>query len=574
MSNTLSLTIGQHSVAGRKDENEDSYGVLIPEQPLLDTKGAAMVIADGMSGSDAGKEASEMCVKSFLTDYFATSETLTVKTAAGQALSALNRWLHGQGQAVYQSHRGMVSTMSAMVLKSSTAYIFHVGDSRISRLREGQFEHLTKDHRMIVSQDKSFLSRAMGIDLNVDVDYRTVPVEPGDVFVFTTDGVHEHISDADLTAMLQALDGGGDVAADVIAKTITDTAYENGSTDNLTCQIVSVNSLSEEDENDFLNNLQQLPFPPALEGGMSLDGYKVVRELHASNRSQVYLAIDEETDLRVALKTPSLNFEDDPTYLLLFTREEWVGKRLNSPNVLKVLEPQRRRRFLYSVTEYVEGTTLRQWMNDNPLPSVREVRNLVTQIAMGLRAFHRKEMIHQDLKPDNILIDADGTVKIIDFGSVKVAGLDEIETSAHTPKMLGTVDYTAPEYLLGKAPSSSADLFSLGVITYEMLTGHLPYGKGFTNARQVAKSKYVPSFDHNDTVPAWVDGALRKAVARTRSKRYDTLSEFLADLRHPNSKLAATTTRPLLEQNPLAFWRGLSLVLMVVIVVLLYRLSL
>lgn len=154
MTNTLSLTIGQHSVAGRKDENEDSYGILIPEQPLLDTKGVAMVIADGMSGSDAGKEASEMCVKSFLTDYFATSETLTVKTAAGQALSALNRWLHGQGQAVYQSHRGMVSTMSAMVLKSSTAHIFHVGDSRISRLRDGQLKHLTKDHRMIVSKEK------------------------------------------------------------------------------------------------------------------------------------------------------------------------------------------------------------------------------------------------------------------------------------------------------------------------------------------------------------------------------------------------------------------------------------
>ncbi|MBL4614074.1 MAG: bifunctional protein-serine/threonine kinase/phosphatase [Magnetovibrio sp.] len=570
----MSLTIGQSSMAGRKDENEDSYGVLIPKQPLLDTKGAAMVIADGMSGSDAGKEASEMCVKSFLTDYFATSETLTVKTAAGQALSALNRWLHGQGQAVYQSHRGMVSTMSAMVLKSATAHIFHVGDSRISRLRDGQLEHLTKDHRIIVSQDKSFLSRAMGIDLNVDVDYRTVAVEPGDLFVFTTDGVHEHINDADLVALLIDLAGGDDKTADAIAKSITDAAYEHGSTDNLTCQIISVNSLLEEDQNDFLDNLQRLPFPPPLEGGMGLDGYRVVREIHASNRSQVYLAIDEESDARVALKTPSPKFEDDPTYLQLFSREEWVGKRLNSPNVLKVLEPVRRRRFLYSVTEYVEGTTLRQWMDDNPHPGVQEVRELITQIAMGLRAFHRKEMIHQDLKPDNILIDTEGTVKIIDFGSVKVAGLDEIETAPHAPDILGTVDYTAPEYLLGKAPGNSADLFSLGVITYEMLTGHLPYGKGFTNARQVARSTYTPAYEHNDAVPAWVDGALRKAVSCTRTKRYDILSEFLADLRHPNPKLAIPRARPLLEQNPVAFWRGMSLALTAVIIFLIYRLNL
>src|SRR4030065_761624 len=99
--------------------------------------------------------------------------------------------------------------------------------------------------------------------------------------------------------------------------------------------------------------------------------------------------------------------------------EEGAGRRINSPHVLRVLEPTRRRQFLYYVTEYVEGQTLRQWMNDYPLAALPDVRNIVEQLARGLRAFQRMEMIHQDLKPENILIDKHGTVKIIDFGSTR-----------------------------------------------------------------------------------------------------------------------------------------------------------
>jgi len=571
MSNTLSLTIGQHSVAGRKEKNEDSYGILIPDDTLLNTKGVAMVIADGMSGSDAGKEASEMCVKSFLTDYFATSETQTVKTAAGQALSALNRWLYGQGQAIYQSHRGMVSTMSTLVLKSATAHIFHVGDSRISRSRDGELTALTKDHRIIVSKEKNYLCRAMGIDLNVDIDYRTVLAQPDDVFIFTTDGVHEHLSGAAMMDYLQALKGGDDTAADAVAKAIVDAAFDNGSADNLTCQIVRINALAIEDKNDYLDKLQMLPFPPPLSAGMILDGYRVVREIHASNRSQVYLAIDEETGDQVALKTPSVNFEDDPTYLQLFIREEWGGKRISSPHVLKVLNHRRKRQFLYSLTEFNEGRTLRQWMDDNPCADIQDVRNIVSQIASGLRAFHRMEMIHQDLKPDNILINREGTVKIIDFGSVKIAGLEEIISPVIDPHLLGTVDYTAPEYILGQPASNQSDIYSLGVIAYEMLTGKHPYGKGFKSTRQISKSRYIPAHTENKDVQDWVDGALSKAVRKDRARRYETLSEFIVDLTRPNLALTKSQDRPLLEKNPVAFWRGLSLILFAIIMVLLYR---
>lgn len=557
MTNTLALTIGQHSIAGRKAGNEDSYGLLLPDEPLLSTKGVAMVIADGMSGSDAGKEASESCVKAFMTDYYSTSESLTVKTAGGQILAALNRWLYGQGQSVYGSEKGFVSTLSALVLKSATAHIFHAGDSRISRLRDGVLEPLTTDHRVIVSADKTFLSRAVGIDLKLDVDYRAVPVEAGDVFVFTTDGIHEFVRDAEMAALLSDFGENPDGAA----AAMVDAAFDNGSPDNLTCQIVRVDALGTEEENDVYRKLQELPFPPPLEEGMVLDGYRVVRELHASKRTQVYLAVDTDKIEKVVIKTPSVNFEDDPTYLQLFSREEWVGRRVNSPHVMRIREQSRRRKFLYYVAEYVEGPTLRQWIDDNPAPEIDRVRDILGQIAVGLRAFHRMEMIHQDLKPENIIIDGDGTVKIIDFGSVKIAGLEEVATPLDQPGLLGTIDYTAPEYLLDQPPSNRADIYSLGVIAYEMLTGRHPYGKGFSASRQIDTCSYTAASRYNPDVPGWIDGALRKAVQCDRSRRYDTLSEFICDLTRPNPLFMTSTAAPLLERNPVAFWRGLSLLL-------------
>lgn len=562
------LSIGQFSIAGRKEENEDSYGVMLPEGTLLETKGIAMVMADGMSASEAGKEASESCVKTFLTDYYSTHESLTVKTAVWQILSALNRWLYGMGQTKYASSKGMVSTFSGMVLKSATAHIFHVGDSRIYRLRGKTLEPLTKDHRVWAGQEKSYLSRAVGIDVNMEVDYRTETVEDGDIFVFTTDGLHEFLQNFEIVEGINRYLNNLDAAAEHVVNW----AFKNGSDDNISCQIVRIDKVGTVDEKAHYRRLQDLPFPPALEPGMVLDGYKIQRELYASNRTQVYLAVDVDTDQKVVIKTPSVNYEDDAVFLELFIREEWVGRRLDSPHVLKVLKNKSKRNFLYTVTEYVEGQTLGQWMVDNPKPDIKEVRGLAEQIMMGLRAFHRKEMIHRDLKPDNILIDQYGTVKIIDFGSTKIAGLDEIISPVERTELLGTVDYTAPEYHLGQTGSKQADIYSLGAIVYEMLTGKLPYGQGFKNKRSIDRLDYIPANSIRNDIPDWVDGALQKACRRNPKSRYDLMTEFLRDLSQPNAEFDDRATAPLMERNPARFWQVLAIVSAILNVILLLKL--
>jgi len=261
----------------------------------------------------------------------------------------------------------------------------------------------------------------------------------------------------------------------------------------------------------------------------------------------------------MALKTLSVNFEDDPTFIDLFMREEWVGKRLHSPHIAKVITSKRRKNFLYYLCEYIEGQTLAQWMKDNPSPSLIEVRGIIGQITLGLRAFHRKEMVHQDLKPDNIIIDKHGTLKIIDFGSTRIAGLEEVKTPIEQLDLLGTVDYSAPEYHLGMKGNAQSDLYSLGVIAYEMLTGKLPYGKGFTSSASIHKVDYMPANALNNIIPAWVDAALEKSVHKDRNKRYQAFTEFLKDLETPNSNFLNKEWEPLLQRDPKQFWQGVAI---------------
>ncbi|MEN8106734.1 MAG: protein kinase [Pseudomonadota bacterium] len=569
MSAILKITSGQHSDIGVKDSNDDACGIRVPDAALLNSKGVAAVIADGMSGSEAGKEAAEACVSGFLADYFTTPESWSTETSGAKVLTALNRWLYGQGHREYTSAQAMVTTLSVLVIKSATAYLFHVGDTRIYRMRNGRLECLTRDHRVHISEEKNYLSRAMGIELHMEIDYRSLSVEQGDIYLLTTDGVHDYVEDNVLAEQLYGM--GSDTEG--IASAIVERALANDSLDNVTCQVLRIDELPHQNTHEFYQQFSELPFPPPLEPGMVLDGYKVVRELHASKRTQVYLAIDTRTDHKVILKTPSVNYNDDPEYIDGFLHEEWAGRRINNQHVLKVLEPHGRRQCLYYVTEYVDGWTLRQWMHDNPEPELEDVREITRQIAAGLRALHRQEMIHQDLKPENIMIDRYGTVKIIDFGSTKIAGIEEITTPLADQGPLGTRSYVAPEYVQGYAGSRVSDIYSLGVIVYEMLTGHLPYGEKEMTSRRLRRVQYTPASRFNPEIPAWIDKALEKAVSLASNRRYALLSELVHDLSHPNPAFTRNNAEPLIERNPLLVWKGLALLLLVLNLLLLYLLA-
>ena len=562
MARALKVSIGQYSDQGRKQANQDFHGAMVPDGPLLGLKGIAVALADGISSSAVSRIASESAIGGFLSDYYCTPESWPPKTAAQRVIDATNSWLHAQGRRGQYAHdkdKGYVCTFDAMIFKSRAAHIFHIGDARIYRLSGHGLEQLTDDHRVVVSSEESYLGRALGVNPQVEIDYLTVPLDTGDVFVLATDGVYEYV---DTRFVSEAI--GADL--DTAAKAIVEAAYNNGSGDNLTVQIVRIDELPDGELGEVLGQATELPLPPLLEPRSVFDGYDILRELHASSRSHVYLAKDRDTGTTVALKIPSIDLRGDADYLRRFLLEDWIARRLNSAHVLKAVVPRRDKKFVYTVTEFVEGPTLAQWMADNPNPDLETVRGFVEQIAAGLRAFHRLEMVHQDLRPENVMIDKAGTVKIIDFGSTKIAGV------AENDGVLGTVQYTAPEYLLGEGGSPRSDIFSLGAIAYQMLTGKLPYGARMAQARtraQQRKIAYKSAIGINRAVPEWMDAALSKALSADPGKRYCALSEFVFDLRHPNPAFLNAEPASLIERNPLVFWQVLSAALACIILGLL-----
>ena len=569
----IEIATGQATSAGRKESNDDALVVQLPDDiHLITHKGIVAAIADGVSSADAGREAANLCTERFVSDYYASPDIWTTKHSGQNVLTTLNRELYNRGKAFRNAEKGYVCTLSVLILKSHTAHLFHIGDTRIYRLRNGAFEQLTTDHSVQVSAEQEYLSRAMGLDNQPRIDYSTTGLEADDLFLLTTDGIHDHIDEVRIKTLLDSNRTDLQKGCDMLVQE----AYDMNSKDNLSCSVIRILKLPENSRDEIDQRLTQLPFPPDLKVGSVLDGYRVLAELHATSRSQVYRVEDIETGENLAMKTPSANYEDDDAYIERFVMESWIGARINCPNVARVIDQQRPRSCLYYLTEFVEGMSLSIWEEQNHHPQMSEVREIAQQLVKGLRAFHRKEILHQDLKPDNVMIDKHGRVKIVDFGSCRVAGFEEICGPIERDLILGTVDFSAPEYQLRLPAGTWSDLFSLGCILYMLLTGEHPYGPQFSKCRNLVefkKLKYRPSYHFNPDIPTWVDGALEKAVQVSAEDRYEAHSKFMADLQTPNPDFAEKNRIPLMERNPLIFWKVLCGILALTVVGLLLMLA-
>jgi hypothetical protein len=511
-------------------------------------------------------------VRGFLESYYDTSQALSAKKSGQQVLQAVNSWLHSQTrQSPYRYEdrdRGYVCTLSALVFKSTTAHVFHVGDTRVYRLRGGSLEQLTLDHRIVVSADKSYLSRAMGAEARLDLDYQALHLERGDTFVLATDGVYEHVRSRFIVNALA--DHADDL--DCAARAIVGEALERGSPDNLTVQIVRIDDLPDAEAGEVQHLVAELPFPPPLAPRAEIDGYRILRELHVSARSQVFLAEDMDAKdgrrEQVVLKTLSTELRADSAHVDRFLMEDWIAQRIDSAHVVRRRDSGRRKSYLYNVTEYIDGRTLAQWMIDNPRPDIETVRNIAEQLARGLMAFHRLDMLHQDLRPANVMIDRAGTVKIIDLGSTRVAGV--AESRGEDLQLPGTVQYMAPEYFVGEMGTERSDLFSLGVIVYQMLSGRLPYGADVPMARSRAAQRrlmYRSVLDEKREIPRWIDDVLRKATQVDPLRRHAEPAEFAYGLRHPDPGWLARERPPLIERDPVRFWQGISALLLVALLI-------
>lgn len=566
----MKVSLGQYSDKGRKPGNQDFLGAKVPSLPLLNRKGIVLAMADGISSSQVSHIASETAVKNFLEDYYCTAETWSVKTSVERVLNAINSWLYAQtrrGPDRYEKDKGYVCTFSSLILKHRSAHIFHVGDTRVYRLTANGLEQLTNDHRIWLAQGQSYLSRALGVESQCAFDYQVLDIKSGDIFIIATDGIYEFVDKEIIIHSIHPQSRNLDIAA----REIAEQALARNSSDNLSIQIVRIDELAEQTASDIKQQVDRLPLPPVLEARMVFDGYTILRELHCSNRSHVYLAQDNVSKKNVVLKVLSTEMVQSEANLERFLMEEWIALKIQNPHVLKADLPDKKRNYIYTVFEYIDGQTLAQWAIDHPRPDLETVRKIIEQIAKGLNAFHRLEMLHQDLRPENIMIDKEGTVKIIDFGAVSIAGLEESHSKTPSTYLMGTALYSAPEYFLGEAGTAQSDLFSLGVITYYLLSGRYPYRTEVAKAKTLSAQKklhYISVLDEDREIPAWVDYAIRKAINVISYKRQHDIFEFIHDLRFPNQTFLSNNRAPLIERNPVIFWQGISIILFFIIIAL------
>lgn len=566
----LRINAGSATHKGNKEINQDFLGSQTPSEPLLTTRGVAFVVADGISSSQVSQDASEFAVTRFLEDFYRTSDAWSVKISAEKVIKSINAALYSQtqnGPSRFNKDKGYVCTFAALVFCNNAFHLFHIGDSRIYRLCDNQLEQLTQDHRRVVSSNESYLTRALGIEPIIELDYQSLPIYKGDTFILATDGVYEFITPEQiLDCIAQSAD------LDRVAEQIILLALENGSDDNLSIQLARVENIPSYQLEEVQPSISVLPLPPPLAERMLFDGYEILRSIYVSSRSHVFLARDADSNKLVVIKTPSAELSKDTAYLERFMLEDWIAKRLDNPHVAKAIESPRQRQFLYLATEYIEGQSLAQWMIDNPKPSLEQTRDIISQIATGLQAFHRKGMIHQDIRPANIMIDKNGTVKIIDFGSTYIAGVSHTKD---VEVMLGTMRYSAPEYFLGQAGSERSDIYALGVIAYQMLSGNqFPFSSKIAQARSIAAQRrltYRSVINDASELPVWVDDALHKALNINPLKRYEEVSEFVYDLHHPNQIFLDRTRPPLIQRNPVMFWQGVSFALFLVVLFLLVK---
>ncbi|MDC8831475.1 bifunctional protein-serine/threonine kinase/phosphatase [Alteromonas gilva] len=561
----LKVRRGEFSGKGIKSINQDCHNVAVPDFSRLGTRGIVAAVADGISSSQVSQYASELAVNHFVRDYLKTCDVWSPARAAELVLRTVNTELYVKTQESphYENpDKGYVCTFSALILHQQQAVLLHCGDSRIYRIRHGEVTLCTRDHRQSGEGGRSYLSNALGIRPNLDVDISTLDLKAGDTFVLMTDGIAETLAPKAWQALLNDYHADLDDCAEHIARA----ALDGGCDDNLTVVLLEVTSTVGASTTNY-TEAGFLPFIALPKPGDDVDEWQIQRPLYSSERSLVFMAVHRESQHTGVLKMPATSMQANTGFLDEMVKEEWIGNRVTHTNVLNSYQHTFTRSGFYTVMAHFPGSSLRQWYDDNGPATLAQVRDWTTQVINGLTAMHRQGILHQDIRPENIIVNDSGVLTIIDLGAASIAGHNFLQSDAEL-FIPGDLLFSAPEYFAGLWPDERADQFSLAVLVYHLLSGEYPYNTNVarqSNYAGLLKLRYTSLLQRNVNVPLWVDAALKRACHPQAAKRYPSLSEFLYDLHHPNPAYRGGV--PLIERNPVRVWQGISAVLMVLLMV-------
>lgn len=570
MSSTqLSLSIGQAFVAPDRRHHRSSMSVRLPDEAgLLTAKGACAVISDTSSRNAIAKQAGDLSVRGFLADYFSTPDHWDVKTSATRVLRALNAWCYSQSHFV--ENGSFVAALSAMVYRGQEAHLFHMGDTLVFRLRGAEFEQLSRDHVSNLGGYR-YPSRALGLDGSIDIDYLRLPLKQGDIFLFTTQAVRGTLMPSDYVQLIRMDASDLDAACERMAQAARERAQSRGyGADQFCFQLVRVDALPEQQEDHPGKIYGDLPIPPELTVGERLEGLEVQEVLSRTAQSRVYRVRDVRTEREMVMKAPSPELSNRNAYLEHFLLQQWVVERVKSPFVVRVMEPSRPRRYLYYLMAYVEGETLTEWARRHPQASLSQRLDIALQLGKATQALHHRDLLHQRIHPDNVLIDAHGQVVLTDFSACHMRDLEGHRRSRELARQVGLNEHSAPEYALDDSVGRRSDQYSLASTIYWLLTGELPYARvpsqlrSHTDLEQLA---YRSARTVNPEVSAALDDTLRRALDPQRSLRFRRMSELLYALRHHDDRPGASQRqRRRWVGDPASFWQGVAGLLLLLLV--------
>jgi serine/threonine protein phosphatase PrpC len=545
---TPRASIGFHSATGLRSRNEDFVGAVLGSRLPSERRDVAAAIADGIGSARGGREAAETAVRGFLDGFWDVPETIEVHRAGARILNALNAWINAQGRED-PNLVGMGCTFTALVLRGRLAHVLHVGDTRAYRLSGDRLLRLTTDHVRDERGKSPVLTRALGIEEELRLDYTSQPVALHDRFLLCTDGVHGSLVDEAIADILHVRSAPEDTS-----RALVEAALEVGSTDNCTALVLDVVWLPSTRSADVGSAIMRLPLIPVPQVGDTVDGF-VLNVLVSDGRySRLFGAVDDVDGGTVVLKLPKPQVAGVAIFHAAFVREAWVGTRVTSPWVAHVIElPPGRQTCLYTVMPLYTGELLETRLARAPAVGLEEGRTIAIRLAQAAAALHRADIIHRDIKPDNVMLEAGGSLKLLDLGVVRLPGLEDFPPE----NIPGTTAYMAPEMFKGEAGNVATDIYALGVTLFRTFTGTFPYGNpDATSPPRLERPHDLATL--RPDLPAWLQASLGRAIALDPAERFADMAEFAHEFEAGPTHAPPPVRRPLTlyERAPVRFWQA------------------